>query len=67
MSILGLAILIVYTAALALIFGYCLVQLHLALQYVRGHRRAAAHPEPVPALPGEAPRVTVQLPLYNER
>jgi cellulose synthase/poly-beta-1,6-N-acetylglucosamine synthase-like glycosyltransferase len=67
MSILGLAILIVYTAALALIFGYCLVQLHLALQYVRGHRRAAAHPEPVPALPGETPRVTVQLPLYNER
>ncbi len=64
---LGLAIIIVYSLALALIFGYCLVQFHLALQYVRWHKQAAVSPEAVPALPAELPTVTVQLPLYNER
>jgi cellulose synthase/poly-beta-1,6-N-acetylglucosamine synthase-like glycosyltransferase len=62
----GLLIIIIYSAALALIFVYCLVQFHLALQYVRFHKKQQREPQRVPELPAELPQVTVQLPLYNE-
>ena len=52
-----------YLAALTYVTAYCLLQLRLLVAYLRRRRPAA------PALaPGaEAPRVTVQLPIYNER
>ncbi|MBI1192507.1 MAG: glycosyltransferase [Bacteroidetes bacterium] len=62
----GLLIIISYTLALTFIFIYCMVQFHLALQYVKWHRRDDRNPQIVPELPAELPMVTVQLPLYNE-
>ncbi len=62
----GLLIIGLYTLALSFIFLYCMVQFHLALEYVRSHRRAALSPPSTPPWTGELPIVTVQLPLYNE-
>ncbi|UYZ64388.1 cellulose synthase family protein [Hymenobacter weizhouensis] len=61
---LGLEILLLVLYGLCLLFmlGFSLVQLQLA----RRARAAAAHPAPTPAPPAVWPRVTVQLPLYNE-
>ena len=62
--LLGLLVIIIYSAALALILLYCLVQFHLALKYVSFHN--GDREKEMPALPEELPHVTVQLPLYNE-
>jgi cellulose synthase/poly-beta-1,6-N-acetylglucosamine synthase-like glycosyltransferase len=43
-----------------------MVQFHLALQYVKWHRRFDRNPQAAPELPEQLPMVTVQLPLYNE-
>ena len=50
-----------YLLALAYVTVYCLLQLRLLWAYVRRRRR----PGPLP--PDHWPRVTVQLPVYNER
>lgn len=57
------AALVAYLAALAYVTVYCLLQLRLLWVYL-GRERPVA-----PDLPaaGELPRVTVQLPIYNER
>jgi cellulose synthase/poly-beta-1,6-N-acetylglucosamine synthase-like glycosyltransferase len=62
----GLLIIIFYSLALTFIFVYCLVQFHLALQYVKWHRHFDQRPKITPELPDLLPMVTIQLPLYNE-
>ncbi len=57
------ATLAAYLVVLAYVTVYCLLQLHLLVNYLRSRRDGEA---PAPE-PGEWPRVTVQLPLYNER
>ncbi len=53
-------VLAAYLLTLLYVTAYCLVQLHLLVAYVRRAPKA-----PV-VLPQNLPRVTVQLPLYNE-
>ncbi|MFN8394536.1 MAG: glycosyltransferase [Bacteroidia bacterium] len=64
----GIALLVVYFAALTFILMYSVVQVHLAILYSRFQNRAKkAHealPPHDPNLPW--PMVTVQLPIYNE-
>jgi len=61
-------ILTVYVACLLFIFAYSIVQLSLVMNYRRYRKQQDAYPEPVytPDHPG-LPRVTIQLPVYNER
>lgn len=66
--ILAIAILIIvtYTMALLLIFGYSLAQLNLLINYL-GHKRCNANAPKFNLLdPKEIPLVTIQLPIYNE-
>jgi cellulose synthase/poly-beta-1,6-N-acetylglucosamine synthase-like glycosyltransferase len=58
-----IAILVVYTLCLGLIAIYALIQLHLAWKY---HRKKDED-FPKPKNPTDWPKVTVQLPIYNER
>lgn len=65
-----LALLIVYGALLLFIFTYSLVQLSLAINYLKGRHVEKAGPgSPENALPedGKLPIVCVQLPVFNER
>jgi cellulose synthase/poly-beta-1,6-N-acetylglucosamine synthase-like glycosyltransferase len=55
-----------YGLCLAFIFCYSLVQLQLTLLYLWAKRKARQRPTPL-LVPAEWPRVTVQLPVYNER
>jgi hypothetical protein len=55
-----------YALTIALLSVYAAHRLWLVLELWR-HRRAHAAPPPPPDLPDPLPRVTVQLPLYNER
>ena len=57
------AFLVAYLLVLAYVTVYCLLQLHLLVAYLRARREG----EPQVAPPTTWPRVTVQLPLYNER
>ena len=67
------AALAAYGLALAYVTVYCLLQLHLLGAYLRQHRGPAGGAQPTPEAPlrddpkARCPRVTVQLPLYNER
>ena len=56
-------VLAAYLLVLAYVTVYCLLQLHLLTSYLRDRRE----PVPSPPEPASWPRVTVQLPLYNER
>jgi len=57
-------ILVIYGLCLIMIFYYSVIQLSLALAYRRSKRRAALQ---TPAFNLEhAPKVTVQLPMFNE-
>ena len=55
-----IVVLALYVFALLLLFGYSLLQLHLALRYRR------YRPSPTPEGPAGTPAVTIQLPVYNE-
>ncbi|PJJ60059.1 cellulose synthase family protein [Hymenobacter chitinivorans] len=60
---LEIVLLVLYGLCLAFILGFSLTQFHLT----RLARRAYARPpRPVPPAPAHWPRVTVQLPIYNE-
>ncbi len=52
-----------YLLVLAYVTVYCLLQLHLLVNYLRSRRE----PRAAPPSPAKWPHVTVQLPLYNER
>lgn len=63
MSVWGIVVLTLYSLALLCIFIFSLAQGHLTLLYLRSKKREK---ESVPELPKELPRVTVQLPVFNE-
>lgn len=58
-------ILIVYGACLVLVFFYSILQLSLSIAYARSRKRRANEPKPA-FDPEKAPKVTVQLPMFNE-
>ncbi|MFT4678033.1 MAG: cellulose synthase/poly-beta-1,6-N-acetylglucosamine synthase-like glycosyltransferase [Litorivivens sp.] len=60
-----LALIIIYGLFLSFIFLYSLVQLSLALAYVRSHRKNDDC-EQIEYAEGECPSVTIQLPVFNE-
>lgn len=62
-----LAIIIIYTVALFVIFLYSLAQLHLFFNYRKAHTKEAKSEKFNFSNSEEIPKVTVQLPLYNER
>ncbi len=55
----------VYAMCLILIFYYSVVQMSLAISYVRNKKRMKAEQKPV-FDPNTTPKVTVQLPMFNE-
>lgn len=58
-------ILIIYAACLVLVFFYSVLQLSLSIAYARNRKKKAAAVKPV-FNPSTTPKVTVQLPMYNE-
>jgi cellulose synthase/poly-beta-1,6-N-acetylglucosamine synthase-like glycosyltransferase len=63
-------IVFVYLGCLILVLFYSILQLSLAIAYVRNKRKKKKHPEAFPAAPvydpSNTPKVTVQLPMFNE-
>ena len=64
--ILETLILIIYSAALIMIFMYALAQLNLLFNYLRARRTQRNSPKFDLSDPTQVPAVTVQLPVYNE-
>jgi cellulose synthase/poly-beta-1,6-N-acetylglucosamine synthase-like glycosyltransferase len=68
--ILSKVIIFVYFGCLVLVLFYSILQLSLAIAYVRNKRKKKKHPESFPAKPiydpTNTPKVTVQLPMFNE-
>ncbi|MDC7997346.1 cellulose synthase family protein [Gilvibacter sediminis] len=64
--ILETLILIVYSAALIMIFMYALAQLNLLFNYLRARKTQKDSPKFDLSKSDEVPYVTVQLPVYNE-
>jgi len=61
----GIALLIAYGFFLLFIFAYSIIQLSLAWRYLRKHR--ALYNRVIPEMTNrEWPKVTIQLPVYNE-
>ena len=60
-------ILVVYTLSLLFLFLFSLGQLHLTWLYRRSLKKAAPAAQEPSSLTSHFPKVTVQLPLYNER
>ncbi len=58
-------ILIVYGSCLILVFIYSVIQLTLSITYARTRKKIAAMEE-LPYNAATTPKVTVQLPMYNE-
>lgn len=56
----------IYTLALLLIFFYALAQLNLLFNYLTARKKACDAPRLDLNNPEEIPRVTIQLPVYNE-
>ena len=67
MSILEASVIAVYGLCLAFIFCYSMAQLHLTILYWLHRKRRNAQFKQEHTLVREWPKVTVQLPLYNER
>ena len=59
-------VILIYSAALLLIFMYALSQLNLLFNYLRAKKRDDKAPKFNLSLPEETPYVTIQLPVYNE-
>ncbi|MFT6244410.1 MAG: cellulose synthase/poly-beta-1,6-N-acetylglucosamine synthase-like glycosyltransferase [Crocinitomicaceae bacterium] len=68
--ILSKVIIFVYFGCLVLVLFYSILQLSLAIAYVRNKRKKKKHPESFPVKPiydpANTPKVTVQLPMFNE-
>ncbi|HEX2899523.1 MAG TPA: cellulose synthase family protein, partial [Bacteroidia bacterium] len=64
----GIALLVIYFSALTFILMYSGVQVHLAILYTRFQKRLKKEHEALPAMPAgqDWPKVTVQLPIFNE-
>ncbi|MCB2410278.1 cellulose synthase family protein [Hymenobacter lucidus] len=63
MKELEILLLVLYGLCLAFILGFSLTQLHLTRLARRAYRQPG---RPLPPAPAQWPRVTVQLPIYNE-
>jgi cellulose synthase/poly-beta-1,6-N-acetylglucosamine synthase-like glycosyltransferase len=63
----GTLVIVLYVAAMCFILLYSMVQAHLALRYLIHRRRERRSPSTPEQLPGDLPKVTVQLPIFNER
>jgi cellulose synthase/poly-beta-1,6-N-acetylglucosamine synthase-like glycosyltransferase len=61
-----IAIIIIYTLALLLIFFYSLSQLSLLLSYLKSKKQKENCSKFDLSKPDETPYVTIQLPIYNE-
>jgi len=62
----SITIIVIYTIAITLLFFYCIMQLSLAIHYIK-FKRNLKKEETVFTIPeSEYPHVTVQLPVYNE-
>jgi len=61
---LAIVILVIYGLCLSLIFLYSLVQLYLAIQYLKSKKNEIKNPPSFDSK--KAPYVTVQLPIFNE-
>jgi cellulose synthase/poly-beta-1,6-N-acetylglucosamine synthase-like glycosyltransferase len=61
----GKIILTIYGLCLLLVFFYSVLQLSLAIAYVRNKRKKSEQAKPV-FDPATAPKVTIQLPMFNE-
>ncbi|MFD0863552.1 glycosyltransferase [Sungkyunkwania multivorans] len=62
----SLTLLIIYSAALLMIFSYALSQLNLLYNYVSAKKREENTPKFDLSNPNEIPFVTIQLPVFNE-
>ena len=67
MSILEALVIAVYGLCLAFIFCYSIAQLHLTILYWLHKKRRKQQAQSINPAPEVWPKVTVQLPLYNER
>lgn len=56
----------IYLLCLLLIFIYSLTQLNMLRYYLRYENKKINTPDPLPSLPKTLPKITIQLPLYNE-
>ncbi|TGE28918.1 cellulose synthase family protein [Hymenobacter metallicola] len=63
MKELEILLLVLYGLCLVFVLGFSLTQFHLTRLARRAYRRPATSPPPAPE---QWPRVTVQLPIYNE-
>lgn len=61
-----IVIIIVYTLALLIIFLYSLAQLNLLFNYIKSRKTKHESPKFNLSLSQETPKVTIQLPIYNE-
>ncbi|MBT8267619.1 MAG: glycosyltransferase [Flavobacteriaceae bacterium] len=64
--ILETIVIVVYSAALVLIFMYALAQLNLLINYLRSRRKILKAPKFDLSDAQQIPVVTIQLPVYNE-
>lgn len=62
-EVLSLVILIIFTLCMGFIFSYSLIQLSLIINYLNARKNKS---NKAPELQNDLPRVTVQLPVYNE-
>lgn len=58
----GIALLLLYAVCMLCILAYSVSQAHLVFLYLRSKKTTRLSP----ALPAQLPRITVQLPIYNE-
>ena len=62
----SITIIVIYTIAITLLFFYCIMQLSLAIHYIK-FKRNLQKEETIFTIPeSEYPYVTVQLPVFNE-
>lgn len=62
----SITIIVIYTIAITLLFFYCIMQLSLAIHYIK-FKRNLKKEETIFTIPESSyPLVTVQLPVYNE-
>lgn len=62
----SITIIVIYTIAITLLFFYCIMQLSLAIHYIRYKRRMEDEEAKFNVPESQYPIVTVQLPVYNE-
>ena len=67
MNLVALILVMVYGLCLAFIFFYSLVQVHLTYLYFRAQDKKPVDESASYLLPDVLPKVTIQLPIYNER